>query len=240
MNKLAVFVEGYTEVLFVDKLIEEIAGKANVTIEHKSISGGSRARRKIETIKAARRNGNERYYVLIVNCGGDRQVKSRIIEEHQNLTERRFSSIVGLRDVRPDFAHADIPKLERSLQMHIKTKLIPVRFILAVLEIEAWFLAEATHFERIDPAITVAVIKSTLGFDPQNEDMQQRLAPADDLDKCYAIGSKRYEKRESATTVEALDFGLIYCDLRDRIPYLGQLIGHVEQFLAQPSPHVDD
>ena len=45
MNRLAVFVEGYTEVVFVQKLIEEIAGKNNVLIEHRAIRGGSAARR---------------------------------------------------------------------------------------------------------------------------------------------------------------------------------------------------
>ena len=45
MNKLAVFVEGYTEVVFVEKLIEEIAGENNVLIEHREIRGGSSKRR---------------------------------------------------------------------------------------------------------------------------------------------------------------------------------------------------
>jgi len=40
MNKLAVFVEGYTEVVFVEKLVEEIAGQQNVLIEHRKIRGG--------------------------------------------------------------------------------------------------------------------------------------------------------------------------------------------------------
>ena len=39
-------------------------------------------------------------------------------------------------------------------------------FILAIMEIEGWFLAETTHYGRIDPAITVAAIKETLKFDP--------------------------------------------------------------------------
>ena len=45
MNKLAVFVEGYTEVVFIERLIEEIAGKQNVRIEHRKIRGGATTRR---------------------------------------------------------------------------------------------------------------------------------------------------------------------------------------------------
>jgi hypothetical protein len=89
MNKLAVFVEGYTEVVFVEKLIEEIAGKANVLIEHRKIRGGGAHRRSYAQVRAARKNSGERYFVLIVDCGGDRLVKERIREEHQNLTSVR-------------------------------------------------------------------------------------------------------------------------------------------------------
>jgi hypothetical protein len=54
MNKLAVFVEGYTEVLFVEKLIDEIAGQNRVLIEHREIRGGSTTRRKMKLIKIGR------------------------------------------------------------------------------------------------------------------------------------------------------------------------------------------
>lgn len=40
MNRLAVFVEGYTEIVFVKRLIQEIAGKNKVLIQHSRISGG--------------------------------------------------------------------------------------------------------------------------------------------------------------------------------------------------------
>ncbi|OWK45365.1 hypothetical protein FRUB_01696 [Fimbriiglobus ruber] len=51
--------------------------------------------------------------MLIVDCGGDHQVKSRILEEHENLTKTSYQKIVGIRDVRPDFTSADIPRLEK-------------------------------------------------------------------------------------------------------------------------------
>ena len=155
MNKLAVFVEGYTEVLFVEKLIAEIAGNNKVVIDHREIRGGSASRRTFARIRASKMEGDEKYFVMIVDCGGDSLVKTRIMEEHENLTNGGYSKIIGIRDVRPDFTHADIPRLEAGLAKHIKTSLIPVEFILAVMEIEAWFLAEVSHFAKIDPGITV-------------------------------------------------------------------------------------
>jgi hypothetical protein len=220
MNKLAIFVEGYTELIFAEKLVREIAGDNNVFIEKKFVTGGVNSRRRVKQIQATNKHNNERYYVLIMDCQGDRQVKTRIIEEHKNLTNNGYSGIIGIRDVRPDFSFADIPKLELQLLTYIKTSLIPVEFILGVMEIEAWFLAEASHFPRIATAITVPAIITALGFDPQKEDMQQRPYPSQDLARCYAIGGVTYHKRNAQQTVDALDFSIIYCDFQLNFPTL--------------------
>jgi len=231
MNRLAVFVEGYTEIVFVAKLFEEIAGKNKVSIEHTEIRGGSAARRTMRIFKAANPATGQKYFVLLVDCGNDDLVKDRIREEHQNLTNKGYSRIIGIRDVRPKFTRMEIPRLEANLPKYVKTSLIPVQFILAIMEIEAWFLAEATHYSKIDPSITVAAIKSRLGFDPENDDMQQRDAPADDLNNCYAIGGKTYEKHKAKDTVDALDFALIYMEICNKFDYLKRLITSIDDFL---------
>jgi hypothetical protein len=230
---LAVFVEGHVEVLFVEKLIEEIAGKNKVVIEHREVRGGTSTRRTMGLMKAAQIDGGQQYYVLIVDCGGDDLVKSRILEEHENLTKKGYAKIIGLRDVRGNFSHADIPKLEASLRRYLKTSLIPVEFILAVMEVEAWFLAETTHFAKIDPAITVEAIKAKLGFDPEHDDLEKRDAPAQDLNNCYALGGKIYEKHTAAQTVMALDFARMYLEIPQRFNYLQRFIASIESFLLQ-------
>ncbi|MBM4329574.1 MAG: hypothetical protein FJ118_20735 [Deltaproteobacteria bacterium] len=232
MNRLAVFAEGHTEVLFVEKLLDEIAGQNKVLIEHREVRGGSATRRTMKLIKAAKPNTGQKYYVLLLDCGGDESVKTRIMEEHENLTNKGYSGLIGIRDVRPRFTHNDIPKLEASLPRYIRTSLAPVTFILAIMEIEAWFLAEATHFPKIESSITVAAIKASLGFDPENDSMEQRLCPADDLKACYAIGGKSYVKQQAKTTVDALDYALVYMVLRRKIAYLDRLISVIDAFLA--------
>jgi hypothetical protein len=231
MNRLAVFVEGYTEAVFVKKLIEEIAGQNKVLIEYKKIRGGRTTPRRMWALKASKPTGEE-YYVLLLDCGGDDLVKTRIQEEHDNLTKKGYSRLIGIRDVRPTFTHEDIPKLEAGLPKYIKTSLAPVVFILSIMEIEARFLAEATHFPRIEPSITVAAIRANLGFDPENDSMEQRLRPADDLNACYALGGKAYLKHQAKITVDALDYALIYTELRSRIVYLDRLISVIDAFLT--------
>ena len=233
MHKLAVFVEGYTEVLFVERLISEIAGSHNVVVEQRKIRGGKKAKRTISTIKAARNATDEKYYVLLVDCGGEDLVKSRIIEEHLNFSNSGYQKIIGIRDVRPKFSVADIPKLELNLNKYIKTSLIPVVFILSVMEIEAWFLAEFQHFPKIHPSITLELIRKNLGFDPEQGDMALRPTPTADLRAAYLLGGQKYETgQDLERTVNALDLPYVYIELKEKIPYLRRLCGSIDGFLS--------
>lgn len=232
MRKLAIFVEGNTELVFATALIECIAGPKSVLVEQRRIRGGSSARRSMAQIQAVKPNTGQRYYVLIVDCGGDDLVKTRIREEHDGLTRASYTQIIGMRDVRPQFARHEIARLEAGLPKYIKTKLTPVQFVLQVMEIEAWFLAEFSHFSRIDPAITPAAIHAALGFHPETDDMALRNCPADDLNACYAIGGKTYSKGTSPATVAALDPAYMYLELPNKIPYLRALVDSIDAFLS--------
>ena len=152
----------------------------------------------------------QEHFVLIFNCGNDELVKSRMVEEYTNLAGAGYSKLICIRDVYPKFKYAEIGKLEMGLPIWVRTKPILVDFILSIMEVEAWFLAEHTHFTQIDPALTVAAIIARLNFDPANDDMQLRPAPADDLHDCYALVSKAYEKATAIETIKALDYTYMY------------------------------
>ena len=234
MHKLAVFVEGYTELLFVDRLISEICGE-NIVTEHCEIIGGGKNKkipRVARITKAAAADHDKRFFILIYDCRGDRQVAARIQQEHEPLTRAGFSKIIGIRDVFPDYLHADIPKLERLLKKYIKTSLIPVEFILPIMELEAWFLAEFNHFAKINSSITTAEIKSKLGFDPEHDDLSLRLTPTEDLNSAYMLGGKSYVKGVDST-IKALDYPFLYVELTKKIPYLNRLGMSIDDFFDQ-------
>ncbi len=107
--------------------------------------------------------------------------------------------------------------------------------ILAEIEIEGWFLAESTHFPRIDPGITLSAIKESLGLDMENDDLQLRDEPAADLNRCYAIGAKVYDKQDSRQSIQALDFGRLRLRLVKRFEHLGRLVSAVEEFFELES-----
>ena len=69
MNRLAVFVEGYTEAVFVEKLIEEIAGQNKVLIEHRKIRGGRTTPRRMWALIV--RNQPERSTIIFYLTAGE-------------------------------------------------------------------------------------------------------------------------------------------------------------------------
>lgn len=231
VKKLAIFVEGWTEILFVEKLLQELAGIHNVLIHKQKISGGARAPRTMVTVEAANEKTNERFYVLLVDCGGDHQVSTRIREEHERLTNSGYSKIIGLRDIRPQFTAADLGRLQTGLRKYIRTSLIPVEFVLAMLEIEAWFLAEHTHFERVDSRLDLPAIRAALGFDPSSDSVSARNVPSKDLDDIYKIAGKSYVK-PATDTIAALDFGNVYMNVRPRISELDAMLISLDDFLT--------
>jgi len=222
VKKLAIFVEGLTEQLFISKLFIELTGGKNIKIECQKARKTPRGNRSFQVIDATSTDTGQKYYVLIRDCGGESTVKSDIVDSCADLTRSNYEKILGLRDVSPSFTHADIPKLERLL-----------RILLAVMECEAWFLAETTHYEKIDSSITLDKVRDLLSFDPSCNNVEARMHPADDLNRIYHLAGKAYikDRKRISRTVEVLDYGLIYLDLRNRIPRLDELIREIDVFL---------
>lgn len=120
------------------------------------------------------------------------------------------------------------------LPLRLKTKPILVHFILAIMEIETWFLAEHKHFERIDNRLTMAHIKAKVGFDPSTDDMEQRDHPAGDMNAIYQLVGKEYSKSMEVVqeTVKVLDYARLYFELPDRYASLKQFVICFDTFLT--------
>lgn len=226
MNKLAVFVEGQTEQIFVEKLLIEIAGKNNI---HIKLIRGKSPRRQLYFNHA----DNEReYFAYVIDCHGDSTVKSYIIENYDGLVNQGYSSIIGIRDVYP-IERTEIPKLRQRLFYGARTKPVVPVFILSVMEIEAWFLAEHTHFQKIHSRLTIDRIKAEFNFDPSQDNMELRDHPAQDLHEIYSLEDRAYRKKEYHTkrTVEALDYANIYLSLRSKLHAIEELSLEIDRFM---------
>ena len=197
MKKIAFVVEGETEYIFISKLIKEIAGTYNINVIAEKLAGGGKKQPNRTILFALESSINPlaKYEVLIRVSGTDNRVDSDIEDFHRNLKdsndEMEYSMIIGVRDLKgqkPDLTPNtldDLPKMERLARVTINKcvlkDIIPTKIIIVVYEIETWFLAECTHFERIDNLITNSSIISNFGFNPCLDDVTLRPEPAIDL-----------------------------------------------------------
>ena len=235
MKKLAVFVEGLTEQLFVTRFVTAIAGKHAVAIQQSRVTG-NRNKGQWRRVWASAQGAGQKYFVLIVDCSSDSRVKSEIRDNYDSLVSAGYSAIIGIRDVFPEFAYADLLRLRAGLDYRMKTKPIRVTFALGVMEIETWFICEHTHFTRLNARLTPTYISSNLGFDPCCDDIQQRPTPASDLNDAYRLVGLRYKKNRQCLqrTVALLDYGSLYLSVVERVPDLMTLVQALDVFLASP------
>lgn len=233
MKKLAVFVEGQTEQIFVAKLLEEIAGSKNVEIvNQKGIFKNGKRYFLVIDAKGREVAPEKKYYVLIRDCGGESQVKSDIVDASESLFRERYEMILGLRDVSPNFTYNDIPKLKSYLNYKVPTKYVPIHMLLSIMEIEAWFLAECSHYCKINSCITKESVINKIGFDPDVIDVESRPFPSNDLDAIYKVGGCAYKKdrKRVQRTIDVLNYSVIYLDLSNRIGGLSDFVKKIDLF----------
>jgi hypothetical protein len=237
MKKIAFFVEGQTEQIFVDRLVREILGKNNVSIILKRSQGGANVPKQ-ELVRRVEFVHNPSWQALIYDCGSDNRVKSAILENLPNLLKAGYSFAVGLRDLYP-LQVKELSQLKAGLKFLPSSKAKRYagyfQIVVAVQEIETWFLAENHHFRRVDKRLTAQFINNRLGFNPFAIDPQERRHPSRDLDNIYRLVGRGYSKRymQVLHLVKKLDYDHILRHLRYSIPSLGELIGIVERLTGQ-------
>lgn len=234
MNKLAIFVEGQTEQLFVQRLVQEVAGRRNVATETRKASGGGRSglpRRYTQLELSDARD--KQFFVLIVDSATDDRVASDIRDQYESLVRTGYSRVLGLRDVYPQ-SHNEIPLIQRALGRVLPRGSIPVDIVLAIMEIEAWFLAEYTHFERFDSRLTLEKVNEVFGDDVRTLDVENIAHPSDTLNTVYQLVGRVYRKKKDqvSDTVDALDYVHLYVELPIRVSALKCLCDHLDLFLS--------
>nr|VFJ87621.1 MAG: hypothetical protein BECKLFY1418B_GA0070995_100751 [Candidatus Kentron sp. LFY]VFJ93541.1 MAG: hypothetical protein BECKLFY1418A_GA0070994_103230 [Candidatus Kentron sp. LFY] len=233
VNKLAIFVEGRTEQIFVERLVRFLGESVDLAIRVDGAEGGRHKPRRFIRMSGTRETEGYEFFVLIVNCGQDARVKSDILKRYNRLVSQGYRYIIGIRDVHPH-DRKDTHHIRQGFQFGLPTTPCKPVLILAIMEIEAWFLAEYAHFPRIHPSLTRARIGREFGFDPAEDDMQLRDHPARDLEAIYFLEAIPYAKsRENVErTVDSLDFSRIRDEVAARIADLARLTGLIRAFFT--------
>lgn len=231
MKKLAIFVEGQTEQIFIERLLKEIAGRNRIAIEIIAVNG-NQLKRYTTLIKNAVMTPETKFYVLVYNSFSDNSVPSDIRDRYSSLTASGYERVIGLRDVYPIPIYQK-SKLITGLRYSLPQGTIPIDIVLAVMEIEAWFLAEYNHFIKIDASLTPERIKECFGFNPKTDDMEARPKPSDDMKQIYNLVGKGYNKSEKQLNRLAsnLDYEFLYIELTNSVPSLKELVEYLDLFL---------
>lgn len=234
-KKIACFVEGQTELIFVEKLFQEIAGHKKISIETYKFQGG-KTNRRIQPLKPSIVKDTP-FFVLLYNCDCDSQVVSDIRKQHESLTKNGYEKILGLRDLYP-ISLSRKGEVERGIRGFLKPlqKMgIPISITLAVMEVEAWFLVEWHYLSKLDNRLIPDFILQELGLDLRNIDVEQRAHPSQDLDDIYKLIGCKYDKSEkiSQEIINYLDYEFLYLELVSRVQQLKSFIGEIDSFLVE-------
>ena len=241
MKKIALFVEGETEAYFVQKLIKEIARRDSVSFNTFKGYGGKKVPRVFSSLGQSLAR-NEQYKANIYISSTDNRVNQDIIDQMQTLKASGFNVIVGLRDIRGQkndgtpITLADLPNLETA-NARLFASESNVFSLLAVMEIETWFISEVDHFQRISSNLTEILIKANIpliGVDLYNDDLTQINEPAETLNKIYNLIGESYDKSKvkRERTIDALDMANMYLYSTQRLIKFREFVDVLDSFLS--------
>jgi hypothetical protein len=232
MKKLAIFAEGQTEQLLSEKAVIYSAKEKQYAITKCSARGGSKHNPRIIEIGAE--SNNTEYFILIIDCGTDSRVKSDILERYPTLMQAGYEKIIGIRDVYPSVQYNELSRLRFGLNQGLPNGILPISFILGVMEIEAWILAEHTHFQKFNSNLTIERIRTELGIDLKNEHVSQRANPSKDLANIYWLEKIEYDKSNKIVSqiLKVLDQQELRNTVSDNFEDLLQLYRELESFFS--------
>ncbi|MBF0519967.1 MAG: DUF4276 family protein [Nitrospirae bacterium] len=208
MKKIAFFAEGQTEAVFVEQFLNEYIGDYNLDLQTSRFVSRNLIRKVIE-----RKNPYAVCEVQIFNAGGDSAVQSRIRERAESMIKNNgYDYIIGLRDLYPKERKQKKEIIEAFEKLFKKRDFYDrIKLVLAIMEIEAWFLMDYKMFCKIDSLLTHNFIKKELGYDLINDNPESYTHPTKIIDKIFHLCGKSYEKHKDDSYKIA--YNLDYADL---------------------------
>ncbi len=194
MLKLAFFVEGQTELIFVEYLIDEYFTHPFFTIESYQLIGN---RAKTITKRKHDRPDLE-YYFLIFDVSGDSRVLSAINERAEYLITRNgYNGVIGLRDIYPN-KKKDMKQIRSTFKMLFEGKSYSnkVKLSFAIMETEAWLLADYKLFERIDNRLTADFINKKLNINIDSDNLENYPKPSATMQNIFKLIDRNYKKKK--------------------------------------------
>lgn len=213
-RKLAIFCEGQSEFIFLSSLLSEYAGASSFSIQSQRFSGGKgSSHRRRELLYESKAPDSDRF-ILLVDSGMDSRVLSDMLEQGAGLLRNGYWGLLGVRDLAPrnTIANMHTARLTATSTLYrFNADGMRSSLLIAVQEIETWFLAEHTHFCRIDSRLNLPIVNSILGYDCSAGDLRGVMNPNRELNKVYRHAHKGYSKK--GKTVQKTVYALCYCQI---------------------------
>jgi hypothetical protein len=213
-KKIAFFVEGYTEVFFVKRALEEYMTSQKIAIDILIFSGGKRFPRVAKGVLPSV-SSNSPYYAIIYNSCNENSVVSDIIGNYTNLFSHGYSKIIGIRDIYPH-SYNYVSTISLSLLPKDKN----IKLVFSKMEIEAWVLSDPNHYMKYDERLTKAGIKNAINTTPEqiSRNVEKIYNPAKLLKKIYNSSGVGYRKsqKQSKKIVGSLDYAVLMTKRRNK------------------------
>ena len=208
MNKrrLAVFVEGQTELIFVREFLKQWY---YYDIERIGFDCYNLHANQFCDAEYNYGNGNSENYFMIVNVGNDNSVLSMILKRAQYLKNKDYQLVIGLRDMYSDQyitdakGHRIDDHVSNRHKESVRNALSDdpnrdfIDFHFAIMEIEAWFLGMYGFLCQVDNRLTDKFIMDSIGLNLDDDPEKTVFHPALELGKIYSLVGKKYDKHRS-------------------------------------------
>jgi hypothetical protein len=203
MRKIAIIAEGQSELIFVRNLLFQTMDCSKICFDCFRLYAD-----RTERIPFKFPNPNAEVSFLIINVSQDEKVLSFIKEREESLLSKGYERIIGLRDM---YSEEYIKRSPDEINDRVIKALIDgwnttiqnmnepskIKLCVAIMEIEAWFLAMYNIFGRINSILSIEYIESKLGINLTNIDPQSFfLKPANIVDSIFQLAGSQYNKKE--------------------------------------------
>ncbi len=146
MKKIAIFIEGESDMIFSSYLIKLIYGLNGTKIKYVNWTSDDNYQ---ENFKQEEGYGNTQIKFTLFNFGNDKRVVNKLKENADSMLKAGYKAVIGLRDLRSqeydELANGKIDsaisKTMISNTRAVLKKLNGTELFFAVMELEAWYLA---------------------------------------------------------------------------------------------------
>jgi len=202
MRKIAVFVEGQTELIFTRYLLmQHFESEIAFTCFRLYKKG------QYQPVSYNYENPNSIFHYRLYLVGNDEGVVEELLMMENKLWNEGFEKIIALRDmysrfyrefsasISAEINNKFIEKYQKTIQKRA-SKPNQIHFRFSIMEVEAWFLGMNSLFEKIEPILTTAYIQENLGYNLDEIDPERFFFnPADNVSDIFSLAGRKYNKK---------------------------------------------